>query len=277
MEAFVMLGIGIALATGMGVALGLLGGGGSILTVPLLVYVLGQGTREAITTSLLVVAVTSVAALVPHARGGRVRWRTGLTFGATSMLSAFGAGRLAHFVPTTVLLIAFGVVMLVAAVAMMRRPSRSAEAVGAVVSTGEEPKLATAKILLTGLAVGAVTGLVGAGGGFVVVPALVLLGGLPMRHAVGTSLLVIAMQSTAALAGHLGSTHIDLPLAAILSLAAVVGSIAGSTLAGRVPEDRLRKGFAWFVVALATLMLAQQVPLAFASNPITSVPNPVTQ
>ncbi len=277
MEAFVMLGIGIALATGMGVALGLLGGGGSILTVPLLVYVLGQGTREAITTSLLVVAVTSVAALVPHARGGRVRWRTGLTFDATSMLSAFGAGRLAHFVPTTVLLIAFGVVMLVAAVAMMRRPSRSAEAVGAVVSTGEEPKLATAKILLTGLAVGAVTGLVGAGGGFVVVPALVLLGGLPMRHAVGTSLLVIAMQSTAALAGHLGSTHIDLPLAAILSLAAVVGSIAGSTLAGRVPEDRLRKGFAWFVVALATLMLAQQVPLAFASNPITSVPNPVTQ
>ncbi len=252
-----ILVLGLALAVLIGVSLGLLGGGGSILTLPILVYVLGQETHQAIATSLLVVAATSVAALVPHARGGRVRWRTGLLFGATSMVGAFAAGRIAHYVPGLALLLAFGGMMVITAVAMMRKgkqPEAEAE---------REAKLPYFKIVLEGFAVGAVTGLVGAGGGFLVVPALVLLGGLPMREAVGTSLLVIAMKSFAAFAGHLGSIELDYGLAAMVTVAAIAGSFGGAALAGRIPQDLLRRGFAWFVVVMAVFLLAKEGPRAF--------------
>lgn len=248
---------GLALAVLIGVSLGLLGGGGSILTVPILVYVLGQGTHEAIATSLLVVGATSVAALIPHARGGRVRWKTGALFGATSMIGAYGAGRVAHLVPGVVLLLAFGGMMLVTAIAMMRgRKEPAAE------SAAAHESLPIFKIVLEGLAVGAVTGLVGAGGGFLVVPALVLLGGLPMREAVGTSLLVIAMKSAAGLAGYLGSTQVDFALAGMVTAAAIVGSVGGAAIAGRVRQDLLRRGFAWFVVVMAVFLLSQEIPRA---------------
>jgi uncharacterized membrane protein YfcA len=248
---------GIALALLVGVALGLLGGGGSILTLPILVYVLGMDPHAAIATSLLVVGTTSAAALISHARAGRVRWRTGAMFGATSMIGAYAAGRLAHLVPATVLLLAFGAMMLVTALAMLR-PQRAS-------AGGEGPEILPAGraalwVVLEGLAVGAVTGLVGAGGGFLVVPALVLLGRLPMSAAVGTSLLVITMKSFAALAGHLDQASLDLPLASAITAAAVVGSIGGSALAGRIPGALLRKGFAWFVLVMAAFLLAQQVP-----------------
>lgn len=249
---------GLALAILIGVSLGLLGGGGSILTVPILVYVLGQGTHEAIATSLLVVGATSVAALIPHARGGRVRWKTGLLFGATSMVGAYGAGRIAHYVPGVVLLLAFGAMMLVTAIAMMRGKKEPA----AAASHAPTDKLPIFKIVLEGLAVGAVTGLVGAGGGFLVVPALVLLGGLGMREAVGTSLLVIAMKSSAALAGYLGSTQIDFALAGMVTTAAIIGSVGGAAIAGRVRQDVLRRGFAWFVVVMAVFLLSQEIPRA---------------
>jgi hypothetical protein len=250
--------LGLSMAILIGVSLGLLGGGGSILTLPILVYVMGLGTHEAIATSLLVVAVTSAAALVPHARGGRVRWRTGLLFGATSMVGAYAAGRVAHFVPGVVLLLAFGAMMLATAGAMFRRRRRTAGEASA-----QPARLPYAKIVLEGLAVGAVTGLVGAGGGFLVVPALVLLGGLSMREAVGTSLLVIALKSSAAFAGYLGSTPIDLGLAGMVTAAAVVGSFGGAALAGRIRPDVLRRGFAWFVVVMAVFLLAQELPRAF--------------
>jgi uncharacterized membrane protein YfcA len=253
------LTLGLALAVLVGVSLGLLGGGGSILTVPILVYVLGQGTHEAIATSLLVVGVTSLAALVPHARGGRVRWKTGLLFGATSMVGAYGAGRVAHLVPGIVLLLAFGAMMLVTAIAMMRGKREPAPAAS---TAPRADGLWLLEIVLEGLAVGAVTGLVGAGGGFLVVPALVLLGGLSMRDAVGTSLLVIAMKSSAAFAGYLGSTTIDLELAAMVTGAAVVGSFGGAALAGKVRQDLLRRGFAWFVVVMAVFLLSQEIPRA---------------
>jgi uncharacterized membrane protein YfcA len=254
--AFPLLALGLTLAVLIGVSLGLLGGGGSILTVPILVYVLGQGTHEAIATSLLVVGATSVAALVPHARGGRVRWRTGLLFGATSMVGAFTAGRVAHLIPGVVLLLGFGAMMLVTAVMMMRNKTAAPD------GSRDDTKLPYAKILLEGLAVGAVTGLVGAGGGFLVVPALVLLGGLPMRDAVGTSLLVIAMNSSAAFAGHVGSIELDLGLAAWVTAVAVVGSFGGAALAGKVPQHLLRRGFAWFVVVMAVFLLSQEAPRA---------------
>jgi uncharacterized protein len=250
------LAVGLALAILIGVSLGLLGGGGSILTLPILVYVLHLGTHEAIATSLLVVGATSLAALVPHARGGRVRWRTGLLFGATSMVGAYAAGRVAHFVPGVVLLLAFGAMMLATAVAMMRKGKSPPAA-----SAGPQ-KLPVLKIVLEGLGVGAVTGLVGAGGGFLVVPALVLLGGLSMKEAVGTSLLVIAMKSSAGFAGYLGSTAIDFELAAMVTAAAVVGSFGGAALAARVRQDVLRRGFAWFVLVMAVFLLSQEIPRA---------------
>lgn len=251
-----LLVLGLALAVLIGLSLGLLGGGGSILTLPILVYVLGQETHQAIATSLLVVGATSLAALVPHARQHRVRWRTGLLFGATSMIGAFAAGRVAHYVPGVVLLLAFGAMMIVTAGAMMRRTKHRAP------RPSTDAKTRYAHIVIQGLAVGAGAGLIGAGGGFLVVPALVLLGGLPMREAIGTSLLVITMSSLAAFAGHVGATHVDLGLAAMVTGAAIAGSFVGAALAGRLPEELLRRGFAWFVVVMAVFLLAQEGPRA---------------
>ncbi|MEW5852591.1 MAG: sulfite exporter TauE/SafE family protein [Myxococcota bacterium] len=251
--------LGLLLAVGIGVSLGLLGGGGSILTVPILVYVLGLETHHAIAMSLLVVGTTSVTALIPHARGGRVRWKTGALFGLTSMVGAYSAGRVAHYIPPTALLVAFGVMMLVTSVAMMRKKA-SPPANDQV--EGTLPQLPVGKIIAEGLAVGAVTGLVGAGGGFLVVPALVLLGRLPMGHAVGTSLLVIAMKSYAAFAGYLSKVEVDWTVALLVTVAAVAGSFVGGGLAGRIAQETLRKVFAWFIVVMSAFILVQEVPRA---------------
>ncbi len=239
----------LLLAVAVGVSLGLLGGGGSILAVPLLVYVAGLDSKEAIATSLLVVGVTSLAALIPHARAGRVRWRTGLVFGAAAMVGAYVGGRLAEYIPGTVLLIAFSLMMLATAVAMIR---------GRREVKPHDGGMRTGLVLLEGGVVGLVTGMVGAGGGFLVVPALVLLGGLPMAAAVGTSLLVIAMKSFAGLGGYLASVQIDWGLAAAVTAAAVVGSVLGGTLTGKIPAETLRRGFGWFVVVMGVFVLAQQ-------------------
>jgi uncharacterized membrane protein YfcA len=251
---------GTALAVLIGVSLGLLGGGGSILTVPILVYVVGVDTHEAIALSLLIVGTTSVAALVPHARAGRVRWRTGAMFGATSMLGAFAAGKLARFVPGAVLLLLFGAMMLVTALAMMRNRRPEANVGGPVVAEARPRALTIAKIVLEGLSVGAVTGLVGAGGGFLVVPALLIFAKLPMRSAVGTSLLVIAMKSFAAFAGYATSTHVHWDFAAMATAAAVAGSLVGGSLVTRISPTLLRRGFAWFVIVMAVFILTQELP-----------------
>ncbi len=243
----------VVLAVLVGVSLGMLGGGGSILTVPLLVYVAGMETKEAIATSLLVVGVTSAAAAVSHARAGRVQWRTGLIFGAAGMAGAYAGGRVAEFVPGGVLLGAFALMMVATGIAMLRGRRQ-------VDTARAHTDLPVPTIVAEGVVVGLVTGLVGAGGGFLVVPALALLGGLPMPVAVGTSLVVIAMKSLAGLGGYLSSVQIDWGLAAAVTAAAVVGSVLGGRLAGRVPPDTLRKGFGWFVLAMAAFILVQQVP-----------------
>ncbi|WP_431931509.1 sulfite exporter TauE/SafE family protein [Micromonospora sp. RP3T] len=237
----------------IGVSLGLLGGGGSILAVPLLVYVAGLPTKEAIATSLLVVGATSAVGVLPHARAHRVRWRTGLIFGVAGMTGAYAGGRLAGFVPASVLLTAFALMMLATAAAMIRgrRP---------VEGRPTPRELPTLRVILDGVVVGLVTGLVGAGGGFLVVPALALLGGLPMPVAVGTSLVVIAMKSFAGLAGYLSSVRIDWTLAAAVTVAAIVGSLLGGRLAGRIPEHVLRLSFGWFVVAMGGFVLTRQLP-----------------
>ncbi|MET8910101.1 sulfite exporter TauE/SafE family protein [Micromonospora sp. NPDC004551] len=246
----------VGLAVLIGISLGLLGGGGSILAVPLLVYVADLPAKEAIATSLLVVGATSAVGVLPHARAGRVRWRTGLIFGLAGMTGAYAGGRLAEFVPAGFLLTGFAVMMLATAIAMIRG-RRTAEG-------GPVPhELPVFRVILDGIVVGLVTGLVGAGGGFLVVPALALLGGLPMPVAVGTSLVVIAMKSFAGLAGYLSSVSIDWGLALAVTAAAVVGSLLGGRLAGRIPADLLRKSFGWFVVVMGIFVLAQQLsPMA---------------
>ncbi len=247
-----MIALTIALAVLVGVSLGLLGGGGSILTVPLLAYVAGMDAKQAIATSLLVVGVTSAVGAISHARAGHVQWRTGLVFGVAGMAGAYGGGLLARFIPGTVLLIGFAVIMIATAIAMLRgRKDISAESVA-------QP-LPVVKIVLEGLVVGLVTGLVGAGGGFLVVPALALLGGLPMPIAVGTSLVVIAMKSFAGLAGYMESVQINWGLAAAVTVAALFGGLIGARLTALVNPDALRKGFGWFVLAMSSVILGQEI------------------
>lgn len=255
------LALTVVLAVGIGISLGMLGGGGSILAVPLLVYVAGLPAKEAIATSLLVVGATSAVGVIPHARAGRVRWRTGVIFGLAGMAGAYTGGRLAGYIPASVLLGGFAVMMLATAIAMIRgRRSRNGKPV--------PHELPIARVVLDGVVVGLVTGLVGAGGGFLVVPALALLGGLPMPIAVGTSLLVIAMKSFAGFAGYLSATSIDWTLAAAVTAAAVLGSLAGAKLAGRIREDLLRKAFGWFVIVMGVFILAQQIPAPLRTKPL---------
>jgi hypothetical protein len=246
----------IALAVVVGLTLGLLGGGGSILTVPLLVYVAGLDPKEAIATSLLVVGVTSAVGAVSHARAGRVQWRTGLIFGAAGMVGAYAGGRVAHYIPGEVLLLAFAAMMIATAVAMLRgrRGFDPAHAPG---------RLPIGRVVLDGVVVGLVTGLIGAGGGFLVVPALALLGGLPMPVAVGTSLVVIAIKSLGGLAGYLATVSIDWGLALAVTAAAVAGALVGGRLAGRIPPDALRKAFGWFVLVMGAVVVFQELPTAW--------------
>jgi uncharacterized membrane protein YfcA len=251
----IQLVIVLAMAVVVGISLGLLGGGGSILTVPLLTYVAGLDPKEAIAASLFVVGTTSIVSTVMHARQGNVRWRTGLIFGAAGMAGAFLGGLAGGHIPGTVLMVAFAIMMVATAVAMIR--GRKARASGHAEGNRELP---LGRVLLDGLVVGLVTGLVGAGGGFLVVPALALLGGLPMPAAVGTSLLVIAMKSFAGLGGYLTTVNMDWPLVAAVTLAAIAGSLLGARLTSRVPEAALRKGFGYFVLLMGAFVLYQELP-----------------
>ena len=248
--------LGLLLSLGIGVSLGLLGGGGSILTVPILVYAFGLDGKQAIATSLLVVGVTSAAAMVPHAVGRRVDFRIGLIFGAASMAGAFAGGRLSRFLPSNALLVGFAVMMLITGLAMLRgRPEQ----------VGGERRMRWGRVLVTGVLVGLLTGVIGAGGGFVIVPALALLCGLPMPKAVATSLFIIAANSFAGFVGYLGSVSLDVRLAGLVTGAAVIGSIIGALLVGRVKPETLRRAFAWLVLAMSVYMLARQTTLAVAA------------
>ncbi|AEV74648.1 putative permease [Mycolicibacterium rhodesiae NBB3] len=247
-----VIALTVVLAVFVGVALGLLGGGGSILTVPLLAYVAGMDAKQAIATSLLVVGVTSAVGAVSHARAGRVQWRTGLIFGAAGMAGAYVGGVLARFIPGTILLIGFAVMMIATALAMLRGRRSHVE-------SAEVQRIPIAKVVGEGLVVGLVTGLVGAGGGFLVVPALALLGGLPMPVAVGTSLIVIAMKSFAGLGGYLSNVQIDWTVGLMVAGAAVIGALLGARLTAMVNPDALRKAFGWFVLAMSSVILAQEI------------------
>jgi uncharacterized membrane protein YfcA len=240
----------------VGASLGLLGGGGSILTVPVLVYGADLDPKDGIATSLLVVGAASLVAMSSHARAGRVAWRVGLLFGLASMVGAYAGGRAAHFVPARALLAAFTVLMFVTALAMMRKRSDRGDD---GLDRDPQRSLSFLRAAAIGVGIGVLTGTIGAGGGFVIVPALVLLGGLPMRTAVGTSLLVIAMNSLAGFAGALSHATIPWRLAGEVTSIAAAGSLLGAALAGRLRPQALRRGFAWFVLAMAAFMTLKQL------------------
>ncbi len=233
--------IALVLSLAMGLSLGLLGGGASILTVPILVHAFGLAPKEAIATSLVVVGTTSAAALVPHLVARRVRLRAGLALGASSMVAAYVAGHLARFVPESVLLVGFAALMLVTALAMLRGRPTGREPRERSVSLArrdrleERGRLASGAVLGIGLVLGTATGLFGAGGGFLAVPALVIFGGLPMAEAAATSLLVITMNSVAGLLGSLGHVSIAWPLAATVSACASPGASHRQSYDARSP------------------------------------------
>lgn len=245
--------IGIFLAVLMGVALGVLGGGGSILAVPILVYAVGFDTKEAIAASLLVVGLTSIFGAVEHWRGNCLQPRVALIFGPITAAAAYLGAHLAGFLSGAVQLSLFAIVMLLAAVFMF---------INGAYDVGAKKKPApdsVGRILLRfavpGIAVGILTGVVGVGGGFLIVPALVLLAGMTMRQAVGTSLLVIAMNSLAGFAGYLGEVDIQWGFLAIFTALAVTGSFAGAYIARFIPQRALKQSFAVFLIVMAAFIL----------------------
>jgi uncharacterized membrane protein YfcA len=257
----------VAVVAGLliGLSLGALGGGGSVLAVPVLVYALGQSASQATTGSLVVVGATSLVGAVTARRAGNVLLGRGVAFGAAAIGGAAVGARLSTLVPEPVLLAAFaGLLVLVAGVMTVRQVSarRSAGTAGGrprlddpIVSF--RPRFAcqcprALKVLVTATAVGLLTGFLGVGGGFLVVPALVLALGLPMEFAAGTSLVVITVTSTAALAVRAGTgTHPDWALVALLTVAAVVGGYTGARLTARVDTSRLQTAFTLLLLLVA--------------------------
>jgi uncharacterized membrane protein YfcA len=239
---------GIAFGFVIGLSLGLLGGGGSILTVPIFVYVLGFGAKESIAMSLAVVGATSMVGAAGHWREGHVNVRVAIVFGLVAAIGTFFGTRLAARISGAAQLAIFAGVMLVAAGFMFRRP-------GTAVEDHRGPaSVFMALTAIRGLVVGSLTGLVGVGGGFLIVPALVW-SGLPMRHAVGTSLLVIAMNCVVGFYGYLGQVRMAWAAIALVTTGTLPGIAAGTYAIRFVSQEALRRAFAALLVALAVYML----------------------
>jgi uncharacterized membrane protein YfcA len=241
--------LAIPFGVGIGLSLGMVGGGGSVLAVPVLVYVLDQPVKEATTASLLVVGTAALAGAVDHTRIGQVHVRTAVAFGTAGAVGAIAGTTLNRLVSGQALLLAFALLLLAAAIVMLvrrdalqRRATASLARVGAV-----------------GAGTGVLTGFFGVGGGFLIVPALVLLLGLPLTLAVGTSLLVIALTSAAALAAHLASGTVDWAIALPFTAGAIVGALAGRRLGAGIQPQRLRRLFAVLLIAVAALIVTESV------------------
>jgi uncharacterized protein len=265
--------LAIPLGLFIGLALGALGGGGSILTVPALVYAAGQDARMATTTSLLIVGITSLAAMVPHARAGRIRAWQGLAFGALGTAGSFAGSALSSRVPAPLLLTAFAALLLLVAVALLRRSRSPVGSEGSVGMAARGVPMLTlrplacacprvAKVLLTATLVGMLTGFFGVGGGFALVPALVLALGFPMPVAVGTSLLVISVNSATALIARIGdgASHLNWGLIAGFTAAAVAGSLVGGRVMAKADPRHLTRAFAALLVIVALYTAGRSVP-----------------
>ena len=238
---------GVALGFVIGLSLGLLGGGGSILTVPVFVYVLGFGAKESIAMSLAVVGTTSLVGAVGHWREGHVNVRVASIFGAVAIVGTYLGTRLATRLTGAEQLAIFATMMLVAAGVMLRGRQTDAGP-----PTARTSNVASATI--QGLVVGSLTGLVGVGGGFLIVPALVW-GGLPMRDAVGTSLLVIAMNCVVGFYGYAGQVKIAWLSVALVTAGTMPGIATGTYAMRFVSQQTLRRGFAVLLFGVAFYML----------------------
>ena len=252
----------------MGLSLGLIGGGGSILTVPILDYLFSVDAVLATAYSLFIVGLTSLVGSFSHMRLGNIHWLTALVFGIPSITAVFLTR--AYLVPalpdplfsigaTAVskslgMLIFFALLMVAAAYSMIRKQKKSSDTVT------EEVKFNYPLILGEGAVVGTITGLVGAGGGFLIIPALVLLAKLPMKQAVGTSLIIIAAKSLIGFTGDLkGNEVIDWRFLLVFSAIAIVGIIAGSMLSKRIPNEKLKPAFGWFVLAMGVYIITKEL------------------
>ncbi len=255
----------------IGVSLGLIGGGGSILTVPVLVYLFGVDPVLATAYSLFIVGTTSLIGSVTKYREGMVNLKTAVIFGIPSILAVFATRAfLVPIIPNPVFVIGsfvvskamlmmglFAILMVFASISMIQpKKVRTAEATTDNIQTFNYPM-----ILLEGTLVGLLTGLVGAGGGFLIIPALVLFSKLPMKKAVGTSLLIIAAKSLFGFLGDLSHYHLDWALLGIVTTLAIGGTFVGNHLSRSMDGDKLKKGFGWFVLAMGVYILIKELYL----------------
>lgn len=247
------------LVTGM--LLGVFGSGGSIITMPALLYLLDVEPKAAIAMSLGIVAVTATITALQHWRHGNVNLKITVIFGAFGVAGTYAGALVGVITPVVIQLSVFALVMYAAAWKMLQ-PGPLHKSVGAAVvdcPDGHCDDLDYRHIAIHGIAVGILTGIVGVGGGFLIVPALVLLSGLSMKNAVGTSLSIVSLKSFAGFAGYAGSVAIDYQLMGIFTAIAVVGSVIGSQLGHRLPADLLKKGFGGFLLLVASYILFKSV------------------
>jgi uncharacterized membrane protein YfcA len=242
----------------VGLSLGLMGSGGSILTVPVLIYLVGEQEKVAIAESLGIVGSISLAGFLPYAFKQQVHWRSVILFGIPGMAGTYGGAMIAGYVSGTFQLLLFAVVMVVAAIMMFNDKKQMKE------SGNIDIQHAWWKIVLEGLAVGVLTGLVGVGGGFLIVPALVLLGGLPMHLAVGTSLAIIALKSFTGFFKYIDvlenlNLSMDWQLILVFSLIGAVGSFVGKRIGFKISNEGLKKGFAVFLVLMGSYIIYMNI------------------
>lgn len=250
------------LAAGLGVLIGLclgaLGGGGGVLMVPALVYALGQSAQQATTSSIIIVGLTAVTGTLARLRGGQVDWRTGLVFGVFGLPAAYLGTLANHRVSQHVLLLAFAALTVLAAAAMLINGRRS----GTPHTDGPTRRGAAALVgqaIGCGLVIGFLTGFLGVGGGFLVVPALVIGLRMPMSRAVGTSLLIIAANSVSALAARIGVAEFEWRVILPFTLAAVAGALAGKRISGALSGDTLTRAFAVLLAVVGAAVAVQSL------------------
>jgi uncharacterized protein len=254
----------------VGISLGLLGSGGAILTIPILIYLVGHAEKQAIAESFVIVGVIAVVGAAQRARNGQVHWRTVVFFGSAGMLGSLGGSALSRFVPGAVQLTILALLMLAAAVLMFRAPKpKAAEKNPTLAGEHGQPRriIGRGVVLALGLGalVGVITGLTGIGGGFLIVPALVLLAGLSMPVAAGTSLAIIAANCAVGFFKHSTIVRdaglvIDWRTVVIFAVVGAAGSIAGGALGARLNQILLRRIFAAFLLLLGVYVLAREVP-----------------